>query len=400
MGLKLIGEVALDGSGFERGLNAMASSVKGFIAGAFGLYGIETMIRKTVDTAKELVTESKRLGIGVEQLQVLKQAAKENSTELGTMAKAFEKLDVAREKALSGSKEGMKLLGRFAQLGISQSDLKTQTAANLFMGPMRDKAASMSQEDLGPILREVIGKGFGELIPVLKTDFEELEKKMRSLGSLMDTGTAVKLKILEDEFSLLGTIIATKLGPKLLDFAELLFKVGAGFAASWAWLSSRFSSNAPAMQATMSHTPGFGGWAPGESAKTMSDAIKAAAPPPDAAEIAKQAGLKTFKEWTGWAEDMRKRFAALEDDLKHPAKPNFNVEQVDEKEKKEKDPKQFHEKGDALIKVGNFLGSSKSGLEDIGQKQVQLLQQIANNTRPSTGSGSGTGIGDDDFPMS
>ena len=47
MGLKLIGEVALDGSGFERGLTRMAGSVKGFIASAFGFYGVEQALRKT-----------------------------------------------------------------------------------------------------------------------------------------------------------------------------------------------------------------------------------------------------------------------------------------------------------------------------------------------------------------
>src|ERR1035441_7534707 len=112
MGLKLIGEVALDGSGFERGLNAMAGSMKGFIVGAFGLYGVEEMLRKTMDTADELVNKAKRLDVAVEKLQLLKYAAKEGGSELETLAKGFENLDVAREKALSGSKEGQKLLAR------------------------------------------------------------------------------------------------------------------------------------------------------------------------------------------------------------------------------------------------------------------------------------------------
>lgn len=383
MALKLIGEVALDGSGFERGLDKMRESVKGFIVGAFGLYGIEEIIRKTVDTAKELVTESKRLGIGVEQLQVLKQAAKDNSTELGTLAKAFEKLDVAREKALSGSAEGMKLMGRFAQLGISQEDLKSRTAADLFRGPIRDKANSMSQEDLGPILKEVLGKGFGELLPVLKTDFEELEKKMRGLGTLIDTETAAKLTILSNEFELLGAIIATRLGPVLLNLAEIFYKLGAGLAATNAWLKSLILGGSKDMHAVMNATPGFGGqtrdqkeqfekWKAQKALTGADDAKKAA-------DDAKAEGLKTFKEWMDWLQDLKKRFADLAEQLQHPAKPTFDVPESDEKQ--QKTPKAHRERGDSLIRVGNFLGSSKDALESIAEKQVQLLQRIAENTQ-------------------
>src|SRR5437879_804059 len=116
MGLRLQGEVSLDGSGFEAGLKRLegaagqfANTLKGAAAGAFGIYGIEQAIQKTIDSARELVTESKRLGVGVEQLQVLRQAAKENNTELSQVAKAFERSDVAREKALRGGPEGLKM---------------------------------------------------------------------------------------------------------------------------------------------------------------------------------------------------------------------------------------------------------------------------------------------------
>ena len=75
--------------------------------------------------------------------------------------------------------------------------------------------------------------------------------------------------------------------------------------------------------------------------------------------------------------------------------PDYNVNKVPGKEPKEKAPRAYHESGDALIRVGNFLGSSKDVLEDIGQRQVQLLQQIAANTKPAP-AGSG-GMSDYDF---
>src|SRR6185312_11847101 len=96
-------EIGLDGSGFERGLRKIgsdaAASVKNLAVQAFGIYAIEQAIAKTVETATDLVNESKRLSLTVEQLQLLRQAAKNGSVEMDTLATAFERLDVARAKA-------------------------------------------------------------------------------------------------------------------------------------------------------------------------------------------------------------------------------------------------------------------------------------------------------------
>jgi hypothetical protein len=431
MGLKLIGEVALDGSGFERGLNAMAGSVKGFIASAFGMYAIEGMMRKTFDTTKDLVTEAQRLGIAFEQLQVLKQAAKDGGTELGLLAKAFEKLDIAREKALSGSKEGLKLLARFGQLGISQEDLQTKTAANLFMGPLRDRANSMSPEDLGAILHDVLGKGFGQLIPVLQTDFEALEKKIRGLGGIMEGETAAKLKTFGDSLDLLTSIIAVHFAPTVLHIIEELMGAVSKYLG---WLDDRSRLSTPDEKPkggagtgstlwNLSGTVGSGimggiSGVLGLADEAFGDKEKAEDRLIEAMEWFKRGGISG-----GWMEDAADAMnASLNNDkpglkpawdniiaqwkedaaklaarLKTPPGPEFNVPLVNDKEPKEKPSKAFHERGDELLRVGNFLGSSRSVLEDIGQKQVQLLQQIANNTKPRSAFGSGYAFSDDDF---
>lgn len=83
--------------------------------------------------------------------------------------------------------------------------------------------------------------------------------------------------------------------------------------------------------------------------------------------------------------------------LKKPKDPGFIPNPAGEdKPKKEKF---FHEKGDALLRVGNFLGSSKSALESIGEKQLQVLQQIARNTTPQSSFLGDVNISDADFGM-
>ncbi|MCX6924987.1 MAG: hypothetical protein NT154_17495, partial [Verrucomicrobia bacterium] len=53
--------------------------------------------------------------------------------------------------------------------------------------------------------------------------------------------------------------------------------------------------------------------------------------------------------------------------------------------------------GDSLTRVGNFLGSSRDALNDIGLRQISLLQRIADNTAQGDGSG-GYPAWDEDFP--
>jgi hypothetical protein len=431
VGLKLIGEVALDGSGFERGLSSMteaAGSFKAFIAGAFGTLAIEAAMRKTAETAKDLVNESLRLGVSIELLQVLKQAAKDGGKELGDMANMFEKIDVARDKALSGSKEGMALLARFGQLGISREDLLHQSASALTMGPIHQKALSISPENLDPILR-AFGKGLVELIPTLQTNFAELEKRMQGLGLIMDTTTAVKLTSFANGLDLVSNFIAAQFGPTLVHALE---KIEEGVSSFLGWMDDRFRGKPPGE--ADAHKDSWTSRAWGFSGKVGSamiggatglfgfwdsiigDTEKADERLIQAQGWFKQAGLEggwlneaadamvanankgapsLKKAFDALVEQRKKELAELIERLKHPIIPDLSVTPADGKEK-EKNLRAFHESGDALVRVGNFLGSSRSVMQDIGEKQVQLLQQIANNTNPALRSPSG-GMSDLDF---
>jgi len=408
MGLKLIGEVGLDGSGFERGLNAMARSVKGFIAGAFGLYAVESMIRKTVDTAKDLETESKRLGIGIVQLQVLKAAAQENSRELETLAKAFERLDVAREKALSGSIEGMRLLGRFAQLGISEQDLHTETAAALFMGPLRGRANSMSPEVLGPILRDVLGKDAGELIGVLQTNFEELEKRLRAMGALMDPATANKLTAMGNAFDRITQIMVSQFGPALLKLVETLYETALNIGRTVAGLSSA-AAGATARMGPLD----FMRASPGAIGANL-EAVLALIRGEDEDAVALRWGerleslgfdmneaIKAQEEgerpWQQRLDEFRALLLELEGAGKKPKDQYFSGGEGPPDEPG-RQIAHVRDHGDELIRVGNFLGSSKDALESIAHRQVELLQQIVDNTRPRPYAAD-VNVSDDDFPL-
>src|ERR1044071_1281132 len=229
MGLKLMAELGLDGTGFrsgfrdaERGAHEFAAGLKSVIIQAIGIATIEQALAKTVETARDLVEQSERLGIAPEKLQVLRQAAKDSSIEMDKLATSIEKTAIAREKALMGGEEGKKIANVFKAMGIDSKALQRLTGAQLLMGPIAGNVRTRDADSMAILFQELGIKGFGKIIPVLKTDFDALEKRLRGMNAIMDTLTAVKLKNLNDGFSSLAGIIYTSLGPALVGLAEFV----------------------------------------------------------------------------------------------------------------------------------------------------------------------------------
>lgn len=385
MANKLMFEVGLDGAGFERGINQLAttgvSKLKSLALQAFGVYSVSQALNKTMESAEELVTTSKSLDITVEKLQILRQAAKDNLVDFSKVADALAKIDVLRDKALGGGPEGAKASATFGRLGVTDEMLRTMTAAQIFMGPLRGTAGRMNEADIAEPLKEVFGKSFRQIIPVLKTDFDELGNKMKSIGAIMDGDTAFKLKALGDEFSILSQIVAVQVGPALLKLAEWAFLVvskGGGKVAQASaelgnisaqmsgkdWFNKYFSSVADMLSFGIFH-------------KQFSVYDK-----PINFGAAMNAGEDALKPWQEAAE----KFKKLMDDAGKKANqpfvpPLFNP--PDESISKMKALPQ----SDALVRVGNFLGSGRGQIESIAiehvkiaRQQLSALHSIATNT--------------------
>lgn len=232
MGLDLKATIGLDATHFERGMNKakglandFAGSLKSYVVGAIGVTSIGLAFEKTIESAKELVNQSKRMGVSIEQLQVLKKAASSAGMELQDLAGIFEKLNVFRAKALSGGKEGEKSINSAAQLGISKNMLANMDAVQLLFGPIRDKIKTVNPQEIAAPLRELLGRGFGPIVPVLSKDLGALQKKMESLGMIMSTETAQGLKELDTRLNSMKNILVTTLAPAFLYLGEVVLKV-------------------------------------------------------------------------------------------------------------------------------------------------------------------------------
>jgi len=172
MALKLIGEVALDGSGFQRGLtglNASVGSFKNQLAAAFGTFAIGNLVKGTVEWASRLQDSADALGVNVEFLQKLENGAKLAGAELGSVSKFILEMNKSRQEALENPNG--KNAAAFGRLGISTgqlSSLSTQGFFQQILAAFKNGATSQLTNDV----QEVGGKSARNLIAAFATQFQ------------------------------------------------------------------------------------------------------------------------------------------------------------------------------------------------------------------------------------
>lgn len=341
MAFKIHGEVSLDGAMFKRGLHEIGGEttafLKNFAIGAIGIASVEQAISKTVESAEELVNTSKNLSLTVEQLQVMRQAAKENGIEFQTMATALERFNAIRENILRGGKGSAEQMAAMQRLGVSREQLQSQNAGQTFMGQISETAQKSNAADIAKDLKDVFGRGGDALFGTLQTNFDELGEKMRSMGAIMDNTTAHELKQFKDEMDLIGKVAENTLAPMLVKLGGALYDaitaLGAFGTAAGTYFTDLLHGN-----------------------------FKAAGE--DAAEEAKKF-METRNE--AWAAMVAKSNA--------PTSHEQAIIDDESKTKKAAVKKEREIKSDSLISVGNFLGAGRGQINDVAQQHLQVARQ-------------------------
>jgi len=353
-GLNLAATISLDGSGFERGMqrvgSSIASGIKNFVVGAVGIYAIQAAIRKTIDTADELVNSARKMSMTTDQLQIMRRAAEINGKSFDQMTLALERFNAVRENILNKGKGWAEQMAAMSRLGITPAALASQTAATSFMGQISTTARGSNAADIANDLKQIFGRNGMELFGTLQTDFTSLGAKMKSMGAIMDTTTAVALKTFKDEMTLLSQIIITSLAPALVAFGRGLIAltsrwaqtsqfVGAQSAEGWKWWITPITT----------------------SFNNAADVV---------AQIQRKQGGDLLTKFDAMIKE-------IADGLNNPKPPAVTDEPPAEKAKKERALK-----GDsnALIKVGNFLGASRDTIGNLQQQTAQHAAATASNT--------------------
>lgn len=216
--LSLIAKLGLDGSGFQRGIQQAEKSIDSLskkLGGAFAATAVTAAIgavsKKTLDYAGQLEDLANRTGVGAEQLQEFAYAAEQNGSSLDTVASFLEKVNVSRQTALEGNEEMIK---SFAALGVTVEDLKTTPVEEL-----AKKIGSVVKDgnvaELIGDLRQIGGKGAGELVGAFKGGLEELGQEARNAGAVIDDELVAKLDSIGDKFTTIGKQIMAKMAPAI-----------------------------------------------------------------------------------------------------------------------------------------------------------------------------------------
>lgn len=390
MSLRIKGAVDLDGSGWEAGLKKIehsadhmaehvSSHLKGMLIAAFGTAAIEQAAHRTIEYGEKVVDTARRVGIGIEALQEFGFAARQNGSDLEALTGFIERLNAARIDP--------KKAGFFQQLGISESDLRSMKVEDMMMKLSENVRGRSSQEVIGP-LRQIGGRGAGEMLPMLKDDLEELRQKAQEVGAVMKNDTAVKIKYLGDQLKLLGQIITVSIGPAIvwlmttgLRFVNEL-KADKSFYQSLGKRESGLEKLAILAQFTpfadiaKSAFQTFTGR--NLMGKLVNDMIAAGG---ESKGVRADAGRDLESQLAALGRKQKE----IEDINSHP-----DFEDLFGTSAKSKTSRRLKEDGsDSLIKVGNFLGAGRGVIEDIQKQQLDVLRMIEKNTKAIGGGGSG-----------
>ncbi len=352
MALNLVGTVSLDGSGFSSGLKSIESgaarvgeSLKGLALQAFGIYGIEQAIHKTIETADKLVETASRLGLSLEALQEFTFAARQSGSDVDQLTTFIEKLNQTRLDP--------KHLDVFQRFGISNpgqgdvSGILAQLSANV---------QSRNPQSFIGDLKEIGGKAAGAEINFLKSNLAELRAEAHRLGVVISAEDAVALHLMSDEMKILSDTILADLAPAIAKLIPLILKF-VNAVRAFGTFAGEVEGQAGFKRLLSAFVHPF----------TVDEGLK---------KIIADAAKKSGTELTAANAATDAQMAAAIERAKHPqAFPDINPNV----------PEESRGKGgsiysDSRLAIGGFLGATSNPLITINEKQLSTLQQIAANT--------------------
>ena len=182
----------------DRGVNRLASNIKGQLVGALGAAFSIDMVRRVVEYGGKIQDLSVQTKLSVEELQKLDYAASQAGSSLDELVGAAAKFGKVRAGILGGGndREGAIL----ERMGIGRAQLESQSV----MQTMRQVADFISKTDLGndegAIFQALFGRGAEGLIPVFQQGLGQMGDELERIGGIMDSRVVAALDQIGDGF--------------------------------------------------------------------------------------------------------------------------------------------------------------------------------------------------------
>jgi hypothetical protein len=223
-------------------LGGIAKTVGGALAATFTVGAVVSFAKEIIDLGGKIEDLSARTGLSVEAVQELKFAADQTGSSIDVVSAAIGKMS---DGLVSGEKGTVKAV---KDLGLSLSDLRNSSPEEAFTAittALKGIPDEMKQVNLG---RELLGKGFDQLLPAVRQGFSELRQQARETGQVLSEDNVRALAAFGDQWD--ATMLRIKAST-----ASAVLDIGRGFSGMFADIRSGLGSLVPEGLVTLLNNP-------------------------------------------------------------------------------------------------------------------------------------------------
>ncbi len=171
---------------------------------------------KAVDAASKITNMAKATDFAVASLVNLDKVLKQSGTNVDDMAAAVSTMKDALSQAASG--QNKQLLKDFNELGLSITKLKEIGPERAFYAITQALYGMKDAERQTEIGRDILGRGFKDLLPAIKDARGELGKTVDELNKINGPAVTAAIKKLDE----LGNSLGALASDKFRDFSVIL----------------------------------------------------------------------------------------------------------------------------------------------------------------------------------
>lgn len=204
-------------AGVQKRIGSMVAAGGAAIAGMFTVGAIVSAVKNMMEFADEVQSAAERLGVTIERTQELQLAAKLANQDISLIETSFKNIEKAAQDAIGGNKE---VMDSFKKLGVTETDVKSKTQDELLKMVLTGASKMDDKSNARMNLSNIVGaKGAGTLMGASMT---ESIVNPESMGiKPVDPATINALADLNDEMQVMMLRWKT-------DFMPILVKVGSG----------------------------------------------------------------------------------------------------------------------------------------------------------------------------
>lgn len=329
-----------------------------------GIVGV-AQVKGLIDFAQRFQDISERTGVAVSTLQELDYALKQTGSSIEQAEKAFKALGQARQKALAdpAGKEAAK----FKVFGIDATELaRLRDGGALFLRLSDAIAKTRLDANSLPVILDLIGTKNSEVIPAMAAGLGQAANEARRLGLILDDEVIASLDDIGDEIERQALAIKKPFAEIVLFFTKAIDATIQAVRAIGASLIGAFGE-------MMQMNPFLG--------KENKEFWK------DTGKFAADDFMKGFQEFLDRNDPEKKEIVARAKRDRAGKANAFNIEDLIAGEKPKAAPVPQTKVGDALLSVGNFLGSAPDSRlanelkmsNDLLRRIEAILQRQTNN---------------------